>query len=126
MVAIVRGASAPLGMETARYLADLLERRLYPLSEEQAAPLPIEGTLAGRALQLDDLVRTTGPASSRAVLWVPVVNGTQRLGAAARRRHPAADGTADTAGYHAAALPLLRRRYPELPDSDLASPHLDN
>jgi hypothetical protein len=66
------------------YLADLEQRQLVPLiseddrDKEVAAALPVDGTLAGRAYQ------TVTIAASRAgdahQLWIPLVDGTERLG----------------------------------------------
>jgi hypothetical protein len=78
-------AARPLGVSAVQlYLADLQQQHLVPLTSEDsraaAVPgqLPIGGTLAGRAYQ------TATVQSSRAgtghQLWIPLVDGTERLG----------------------------------------------
>jgi hypothetical protein len=78
-------AARPLGVSAVQvYLADLQQRQLVPLASEdsRAAEVPgklaIGATLAGRAYQ------TATIQSSRAgtghQLWIPLVDGTERLG----------------------------------------------
>jgi stage II sporulation SpoE-like protein len=85
VAAEVARAARPLGVSEAQvYLADLEQRQLVPLAPEDSRPtaasgaLPIDGTLAGRAYQ------TVTIAASRAgdahQLWIPLVDGTERLG----------------------------------------------
>jgi hypothetical protein len=83
-----------LGIDGVRvYLADLQQRRLCPLPSAGAGQIPalaIDSTLAGRAFQtitmqhtggepdpeLDGIAETPGPYR----LWVPLMDGTERLG----------------------------------------------
>ncbi|EIE98482.1 Stage II sporulation protein E (SpoIIE) [Saccharomonospora glauca K62] len=69
-----------LGMAAELYLADHGQRVLTPITAEGRAPIAIEGTLAGRAFQLQEptWAPTRGPATE---LWVPMVDGTERIGA---------------------------------------------
>jgi hypothetical protein len=78
-------AARPLGVSAVQvYLADLQQWQLVPLASEDSraaevpGKLPIGATLAGRAYQ------TATIQSSRAgtghQLWVPLVDGTERLG----------------------------------------------
>jgi len=76
----------PLGVSDARvYLTDLQQHRLVPLpvkAREAGGALPIDSTLAGRAYQT--LTIQSAPArgadgASRQV-WIPLVDGTERLG----------------------------------------------
>jgi sigma-B regulation protein RsbU (phosphoserine phosphatase) len=70
----------PMGVATTIYLADVEQRGLRMLPEvgrSQAAPIPIDGSLAGRAYMLvTPIVANTDPAQ----VWVPIVDGTERLG----------------------------------------------
>jgi serine phosphatase RsbU (regulator of sigma subunit) len=81
----------PLGVSAARvYLADLQQRQLALLSagEGQGADsLPIDSTLGGRAFQTLTIqlapVRGTDagePAGESYQVWIPLVDGTERLG----------------------------------------------
>ncbi|MFF3916999.1 PP2C family protein-serine/threonine phosphatase [Streptomyces sp. NPDC001852] len=72
-----RGAAA-LGLESALiYLVDLRQRLLIPL-DEALEPLPVEGSSAGWAY------RTLSPrvtdAHDGSIVWVPLVDGAERLG----------------------------------------------
>src|SRR5919108_483695 len=76
----------PLGVTGARvYLADLQVRHLVPLpsAEEDEAgqageALPIDATLAGRAYQT--VTVQAGRAEGAHQVWIPLVDGTERLG----------------------------------------------
>jgi len=79
-------AARPLGVSAARiYLADLQQRQLAPLSagEGQGADaLPIGSTLAGRAYQTVtiQLAPVRGADGENYQVWIPLVDGTARLG----------------------------------------------
>jgi Stage II sporulation protein E (SpoIIE) len=80
-------AALPLGVSAARiYLADLQQRQLALLAGEgqSADALPIDSTLAGRAYQTvtiqSALVRGVGTAGENYQVWIPLVDGTARLG----------------------------------------------
>ncbi|KAF4406633.1 stage II sporulation protein E [Streptomyces sp. Ru87] len=69
------------------YLADLQQDWLYLLADSPDArpervdapdALPVDGTLAGRAFQLGEA--TPASASSSGQWWVPLLDGTERLG----------------------------------------------
>jgi serine phosphatase RsbU (regulator of sigma subunit) len=83
--ALTRAAYA-LGVSTARiYLADLQQRRLVPLptGESQGADeLAVDSTLAGRAYQTVtiQLAPMSGAGEDSYQVWIPLVNGTERLG----------------------------------------------
>jgi serine phosphatase RsbU (regulator of sigma subunit) len=76
-----------VGLGDARvYLVDLQQQQLVPFGPtqgpglaEQPALLGIDSTLAGRAFQHVELVRQEG-TGDRARIWVPLLNGTERLG----------------------------------------------
>jgi hypothetical protein len=78
-------AARPLGVSGVQvYLADLEQRQLVPLVSEDcraakvAAALPIDSTLAGRAYQA--VTVQISPAGTAYQLWIPLVDGTERLG----------------------------------------------
>ncbi|MEV6632560.1 PP2C family protein-serine/threonine phosphatase [Actinoplanes sp. NPDC051470] len=74
----VATALAPLGLRTTIYLVDDEQRALRPVptrDRPSGDPLPLEGTAAGQAFRM---VRTQ-PAGDTG-WWVPMVNGTDRLG----------------------------------------------
>lgn len=75
-------AARPLGVTGARvYLADLQQRQLVPLAAgdgESTGALRVDSTLAGRAYQT--LTIQSVHAGAEHQLWLPVVDGTERLG----------------------------------------------
>ena len=81
-------AALPLGVSAARiYLADLQQRQLALLSAgegQEVDALPIDSTLAGRAYQTVTIqsasVRGTDGTRENYQVWVPLVDGTERLG----------------------------------------------
>ncbi len=82
---LVSGAGTELGADRAAlYVVDYDQVLLVPLTATAApgtpapAPVAIEGTLAGRAFS--DLVQHTSFAGDGPMLWVPVLDGVERLG----------------------------------------------
>ena len=70
-----------LGVRVVMYLADYQQRELLPLDgrrHETREPLGIDGTLAGRAFRLLHTIGTVTDGTPR--LWVPLRDGTERLG----------------------------------------------
>lgn len=79
--AAVRAATACFGMDAVVYLVDYGGSLLVPMPEEAGAPedpVSTEGTVAGRAYRSLDLV--TSSSDGRAHLWVPILDGIERLG----------------------------------------------
>jgi hypothetical protein len=77
---VVDVAGRVLGAESARVLiADYALLSLHELGEDGPTGLrqPIEGTLAGRAFVKDEVVLS---GDERALVWVPLAEGTERLG----------------------------------------------
>jgi hypothetical protein len=80
---VITEAARPLGVQAARvYLSDLQQRslRLLPGAEGTARDaLAINTTVAGQAYRTIQIQQTqgTGPVSH---LWIPLVDGTERLG----------------------------------------------
>jgi stage II sporulation SpoE-like protein len=75
-------AARPLGVSGVQvYLADLQQRHLSPLAAADGRPpdvLLIDSTLAGRAYQT--ITVQAGRADGAHQLWIPLVDGTERLG----------------------------------------------
>ncbi|MEV1142657.1 PP2C family protein-serine/threonine phosphatase [Micromonospora sp. NPDC049799] len=70
----------PLGVTSTLYLVDVEQRTLRPLPGSggpPAEPLSIDSSLAGRAFTQVEVHVGHGPPPR---LWVPIVNGTDRLG----------------------------------------------
>lgn len=67
------------GVRCVLHVADDEQVVLVPLSEAPAEAITIEGTLAGRAYV--DLAQHVSTAGDGPVLWSPVLDGTDRLGA---------------------------------------------
>jgi hypothetical protein len=82
VAATLAAAARPLGVTSARvYLADLQQRQLVPLAAEDGqdpGALRIDSTLAGRAFQTVTI--QTGRAGAGNQLWIPLMDGTERLG----------------------------------------------
>jgi len=85
--ALVSGAGQRLGAEDAiLYVVDYDHLVLVPLTAtggsphrvEAAEPVTVDGTLAGRAFA--DVTQHVSVAGTHVSLWVPVVDGTARLG----------------------------------------------
>lgn len=68
-----------VGMTAQMYLVDLAQRALRPVPKDDGGALTVEGSLAGRAFQFVKILASTDPDTG-AVLWVPIVDGTERLG----------------------------------------------
>ena len=76
--AMVDRAVRPCGL-TAQVLAvDLAQRALTPVRPEPGIPVPVEGTVAGRAYQLGEIL--PGRDGGGRVLWVPMLDGADRAG----------------------------------------------
>ena len=68
-------------LETVLYLADYEQATLLPLAGEdvpERQELPIEGTLAGRVFRRVEVI--TSPADAHTRMWLPLLNGVERLG----------------------------------------------
>jgi hypothetical protein len=96
--AIARAAGRTLGVDVTVHLADHEQQHLVPLPYDLAprpARLRIEGTLPGRAYQNLEILPSVSGGIAR--LWVPLEDGTERLGVLEVRT-----GSAD--GLHDAGL----------------------
>ena len=78
--AVTNRVLSPLGFDVVIFLVDYEQRSLRPLPEPGRFPPPainVDGSLAGRAFQTVTF-RIARQAPTR--LWVPIVDGTARLG----------------------------------------------
>jgi serine phosphatase RsbU (regulator of sigma subunit) len=86
LTALLTEETRRLGVHQVRiYLADLQQRFLRPVLGAGTAPaLPMESTLAGRAFQTLTIHQADGDEADLETggyrLWVPLVDGTERLG----------------------------------------------
>jgi serine phosphatase RsbU (regulator of sigma subunit) len=84
LAATVAGHGRAMGIaETVLYLADYEQVTLLPLPGEgvpERQELLIEGTLAGRSFRRIEVLTTSADHGTR--LWVPLLNGVERLGVA--------------------------------------------
>jgi hypothetical protein len=71
-------AVAEIGLRADVLIADISQRVLTSMRSNGARQIDIAGTLAGRAYQLGETLPGTDHDSR--VLWVPVLDGTDRLG----------------------------------------------
>ncbi len=83
--AALERAARPLGVSAAQiYLADLQQRNLtllQPGEGRDAAVLPVDSTLAGRAYQTITIQTTAVVSGGQGYqVWIPLVDGTERLG----------------------------------------------
>jgi hypothetical protein len=76
---VLDDAVRPLGLTADVLVADTAQRVLTNLRPTPGAQLELEGTTAGRSYQLGEILPGTGADGAR-VLWVPVIDGTDRLG----------------------------------------------
>jgi hypothetical protein len=78
LVDLIDGAAARLGLSVQLYLVDLAQRQLNPVRTKAGPALNVDTTLAGRAFRLVEII----PAEDeQMMLWMPLLDGTERLGA---------------------------------------------
>jgi serine/threonine protein phosphatase PrpC len=78
---VVADQAASIGAsEVVVYLIDYEQTALMPLGRPDAEPLSVAGTLAGRAFRTTTIVRAAREAGDGERLWVPLLDGTERLG----------------------------------------------
>jgi Stage II sporulation protein E (SpoIIE) len=78
------------GLDVVCYLADLQQMMLVPFLGNEGPdigqlvePVPVDTTLAGRAYQHSAVLsQQRGEPNGRATLWIPLLDGTERLGVA--------------------------------------------
>lgn len=76
---VINEAVGLVGMTAQMYLVDLAQRTLRPIPTDHRAAITVEGSLAGRAFQFVEIFVGTDPDEG-VVLWLPMVDGTERLG----------------------------------------------
>ncbi|MFT7840235.1 PP2C family protein-serine/threonine phosphatase [Saccharothrix sp. BKS2] len=74
LIGILDRATAAVGVVARPYLVDLAQRRLHPVVGGPA--LPVDSTDAGRAYRDLEILGDAQPPG----LWLPLLNGTERLG----------------------------------------------
>ena len=80
IAAMVNHTVAPLGVDVSVLVGDYEQRGLHALPEPEKPPrepLPIDGSVAGRAFAR---IAIQQAAANQERLWVPVLDGTERLG----------------------------------------------
>jgi hypothetical protein len=77
---VIDEAVGLLGMTAQMYLVDLAQRTLWPVPEDPARAISVEGSLAGSAFQFVRIFVGGGTDGEGAVLWLPMVDGTEGLG----------------------------------------------
>jgi phosphoserine phosphatase RsbU/P len=105
----INAAVSRLGLLITVYLVDYEQHRLWPLTQRgkpTADPLSVDGTLAGRAFAS---VRTmaAGDAARPDRLWVPMIDGSERLGVAEVVLHEVPPDLADLREFCEALVGLI-------------------
>ncbi|WP_328616987.1 serine/threonine-protein phosphatase [Amycolatopsis sp. NBC_00355] len=77
---LIDDVTSLVGMSAELYLVDLGQRELHPVRPQGGPALSVDATLAGRAFARIEIVVAPGE-SGPAVVWLPVLDGTERLGA---------------------------------------------
>ena len=84
LATVVAEAARTLGIESlVLYLVDYEQKTLVPVPAPDAAgrePLPLVGTIAGRAFTNTTMVEIGADGGRGRRLWVPLLDGTERLG----------------------------------------------
>ena len=111
LAAAVAGHARGLGArETVLYLADYEQATLLPLRGRgvpERQELPIEGTMAGRAFRRVQVVKS--PAEHGHRLWMPLLEGVERLGVAelVLREAPTGDQVDDLRAFVSLVAELI-------------------
>ncbi|CAA9436053.1 MAG: Serine phosphatase RsbU, regulator of sigma subunit [uncultured Pseudonocardia sp.] len=77
--AVVDAAVRELGLTAELLMVDLAQRRLTPVHPDPGAPLGVDTTPAGRCYQLGEIITDSGE-HGEPLLWVPVLDGADRVG----------------------------------------------
>jgi hypothetical protein len=80
LLALVNDATAGVGVRVRLYLVDLAQRQLHPLGETAGPSLVVDTTVAGRAFSRLEIVVVPAEGDAPAQLWMPLLDGTERLG----------------------------------------------
>lgn len=129
---VVADLAAEVGLDDlVIHLVDLDQRLLLPLVRRPGTPagepLDIDATIAGRAFRTETLIEVEAPEyEQRRRVWVPLIDGTERLGVMSLTTHPLNDLSRARCRHLSAlvaelivskaqygdSLPLARRRRP--------------
>ena len=82
LAGIVNGATALVGVSVRLYLVDLPQQRLHPVRSEVGPSLPVDTSPVGRVFQRLEILTVPASQDEPPCLWMPVLNGTERLGVA--------------------------------------------
>ncbi|MFJ8966016.1 PP2C family protein-serine/threonine phosphatase [Lentzea sp. NPDC102401] len=77
LAALLDEATAQVGVTVQLYIVDIGQQWLCSARPEPLPPLRVDSTVAGRAFQRTDIITVR---DSPPHLWLPVLNGTERLG----------------------------------------------
>nr|MDQ3989837.1 hypothetical protein [Actinomycetota bacterium] len=77
---LVDDVIAPLGLGAEMYLIDLAQQVLRPMRGGAGSTLDVDGTVAGRAFRLGRITSGSEAADGTPTLWIPLLDGTERLG----------------------------------------------
>jgi hypothetical protein len=83
LVPAVNKAVAGLDIEIGVYLVDHEQRFLHPLGYDEGtigAPMPVDGSVAGRAFATTTTLFSGRSEGQRGSLWMPLLDGSERLG----------------------------------------------
>jgi serine phosphatase RsbU (regulator of sigma subunit) len=81
--AVIDDAVRPLGLTAELLMVDLAQHHLTPIQPDTHQHLDVDTTPAGRSYQLGEIVVDTGTVTgghAQPLLWVPVLDGTDRVG----------------------------------------------
>lgn len=76
---LIDTAVRPLRLTIELLMVDLAQRALTPVRPDPRPPVRVVGTMGGRAYQLGEILPGVDDEGGR-VLWVPVLDGTDRVG----------------------------------------------
>ncbi|MFB9904046.1 PP2C family protein-serine/threonine phosphatase [Allokutzneria oryzae] len=82
LVSILGSTCARVDIRPRLYLADIAQRALHSVDVTHDEVLDVDATVAGRAFRLTEIL-TGHDAHGAPLLWVPVLDGTERLGVVA-------------------------------------------
>jgi hypothetical protein len=79
LAAVTEAAAHALDVRITMYLVDYEQQRLCPVPSRDTPPLLVDSTPAGRAFR-EVRILPSGEASGQPRLWVPLLDGIERLG----------------------------------------------
>lgn len=91
---LVDGAVEPVGLTADVLMVDLAQEMLTPLRTTAGAQVSVTGTMAGRAFQIGEILPASDEDGAQ-LLWVPMLDGTERIGVLRVGLDPPDGGSAD-------------------------------